>query len=85
VISARDEFVRVDLMASVPDQPIPTEVKDSVQGEAEFNNAKIRGKMSGATCGDLTERLPHFGSQIIELVDAEALEIVRGLNRRQNC
>ena len=32
LVAARDQFVRIDLMAGIPDQPIELEVKDAVKG-----------------------------------------------------
>src|SRR5215207_8503962 len=40
-----DEFVRVDLVAGVPDDAVFAEVEDLMKGEAELDDAKVAGEM----------------------------------------
>src|SRR5207249_2700667 len=45
LIAPRDQLVRIDLMAGVPDQAITAEVESQVQSKAQLHHAQIAGEM----------------------------------------
>ena len=47
-IAARDQLVRIDLMAGVPDQPVVAKVERQMQGQAQLDDAQIRGEVCAA-------------------------------------
>ena len=50
--SAGDEFVRIDLVAGIPDQAVLREIECQVQRNAELNDTQVAGEMSRAIRDD---------------------------------
>ena len=62
--AAGDQFVGIDLVARVPDQPVAAEVEDPMKGEAELDHAEVGGEVGGAGGGHLAEGPPHLTGQV---------------------
>ena len=54
-IAAGDEFVRIDLVAGVPNEPVGAEVERRVQREAQFDDAEVRRKVRRAVGHDVAQ------------------------------
>jgi hypothetical protein len=81
--AAGDEFVGIDLMAGVPDQPVLREIERQVQRQAELHDPQIAGEVGGAIGDDFAERFADFPGELQELIVGEALEFPGGANERQ--
>lgn len=61
VPASGENFVRIGLVADIPDQFIVWRVEDSMNGDSEFDNAEARAEMA-AGFGDGVDR---FGAEVI--------------------
>jgi len=83
VAAARQNLVRVGLVAHVPDDAVMRRVEHLVQGQRELDRAKV-GRQVPARFG---YRLQHEAAQLVgklfQLATIQALEVCRGLNAVQ--
>ena len=75
-----DQFMGIDLMPSVPDEPVAAEIKNAVQGQAQFHHPQVGGEVGGAGSSHFTERPPHFGGQLLQLLWGKPAEVCRREN-----
>jgi hypothetical protein len=62
--TARQDFVRVALMAHIPDQLVERGAKDGMNGHGQFHHTKRRPQMPACAADDLNCLGPQFGRQI---------------------
>ena len=48
LVTASDQFVRIGLMAHIPDHLVVVEIKGLIKGQGELNNPQPRSEMSSA-------------------------------------
>ena len=81
-IAARDQLVRIDLMAGIPDQPIVPEIERLVQREAQLDHAQVRREVGAAATHEVAQHLAHLARQPLELRQRQPVQIARRMNRR---
>ena len=47
-IASRDQLVRIDLVAGIPNQAVPAKVKGGMQCDAQFDHAEVRREVRRA-------------------------------------
>ena len=67
-------------MSGVPNQPIVAKVKDTVHRQAEFNDAQIRGKMSGADAEQATQDFTDFLTNLLQVAKTHRVQLMRGID-----
>jgi hypothetical protein len=80
VVAPRHQFVRVDLMPRVPDQPVMAKVENAVQRQAEFHNAQIRCEMGRTFADQIADYLSDLGSQLHKLDVGHLLQHQRAVD-----
>ena len=78
VIAAGDQLVRIDLMPGVPDQPIVAEVEHAVQGQAQFDDAQVRGEVGRPRAQQVAQHVADFGRQLLQLRRATCVRSASG-------
>src|SRR5579871_102306 len=78
--AAGEHFVRIRLMAYVPDQPVMGGVVDVVQRDGEFDRAKTRGEVAPARADTLNQELAHLIRQLRQLGKSESAYILRTID-----
>ncbi len=73
----REHFVRIDLMARVPDQPVAAEIEGGVQRQAQLDHAQIGREMSTSRRHQPAKRVAHLGRQLRELRLRQILQVGR--------
>ena len=71
VVAAGDQLVRIDLVAGVPNQPVAAEIEHGVQGQAQLDDAQIRGEVRRAAADQVAQHLAHLAGQLLQLRSAE--------------
>ena len=80
VVTAGDQFMRIDLVAGVPDQPVAAEIKGGVQRQAKLDHAQVRGEMRRAIGNQIAKHFAHLDGELFELGDRHALQIAGRLD-----
>ena len=75
IVAAGHHFVRVDLVACVPDQAVAAEIEGGVQGERQFDNAQVRSKVRRARGHNSAKGLAYFGCQLHKLLLRKVFQI----------
>ena len=81
--SARDELVRINLVAGVPDQAISGEIEHLMQGDAQLDHAEIAGEVGRPVGHHVAQGLANLARQLDRLFLGEVPQIARRLNPRQ--
>ena len=63
-----NKFVRINLMAGVPNQPILAEIEHGVQRQAKLDDAQIRSEVRRATGNQVAQGIAHFLRQLLQLI-----------------
>ena len=79
--AAGDQLVRVDLMTGIPDETVAAEVENAVQGQAQLDDAEVRGEVGGPGGGHLGERAAHLPGELFQLLDRQPGEVAGGEDR----
>ena len=79
-IAARDQLVRINLVAGVPDEAVLAEIEGQVQGQAQLDDAQVAGEVSGANAQHAHQLVAHLLGQLDQLLIAERLQICGRLN-----
>src|SRR5712671_854253 len=74
-VTARDELVRIYLVARVPDEPITAEIERQVQCDCQLDHAKVTGEMSRTNAQDSDQLIAHLLRERLELFIAELLQV----------
>ena len=83
VVAPRDELVRIDLVACVPDEAVAAEVERRVQRQAQFNHAQVRGKVGRAVRNQIAKDLAHFTGQLLKLGVGQVGQVARRFDLRE--
>jgi hypothetical protein len=60
ISAAREDLMRVALVADVPDEAIPPEVIDRVQRRRELNDTDVRAQVPAGLLDGLQQESPHL-------------------------
>lgn len=83
LVSSCDQLVWVNLVASVPDQPVEAEIVSQMESDTELNNAQVTGKMCWA-CREYAHQLvTDFLRQLLELRLVQTVKVSRGFYARE--
>ena len=85
VVPAREDLVRIALMADVPDELVGRRVERVVQRDRELHDAKPRPDVPSSSRADVDQALSNLASQYPQFVTAERPDIGRRLDALQNC
>ncbi len=80
VATAGQDFVRIGLMANVPDQAIAGGIEHVVQGSRQLDNAKAGAKMSARDRDRVDGFLTQFIGDLPDLLHLKPTQIGRGLD-----
>ena len=82
-----DQFVWIDLMTGVPDQPVPGKVEHLVQGNAQFNDSQVTMTVPLPSCSligpvsdNRQQRFSNFVGQLIQLSVIHVAQLSGRLN-----
>ena len=84
VPSTRYQFVRIRLMADVPDNQVLWGIKYVVEGQSQFHRSQVRRQMTAVTGNSTDNFISDLCSQPVQLFDGQSLEILRAVDARQN-
>ena len=82
--SACDQFMGINLVTCVPDDPIFAEVESDVKGETQLNHTQIAGKVGRTAANDTNQLGTHFSGQLLEFLLGKGLQIRRSSDSRQD-
>ena len=82
-VAARDQLVRIDLMAGVPDQAVLAEIEGQVQGQAQFDDAEVAGEMGRPNAQHAHQFVAHLLGELRQFRVAQSLQILRRRDLRQ--
>ena len=77
-IAAGDQFVRIDLMARIPDEAVAAEVESEVQGEAAARRRPGCWRSAPAECSARTSSSRISWAELGELLIGELMQVGRG-------
>ena len=60
LVASGDQFLRINLMTRVPDQPVLQKIIGAVQGQRQLDDTKVRRKVRRAHAEEITERFADF-------------------------
>jgi hypothetical protein len=80
---AANQFMRVSLMASVPNDPVLRRIENVVERKRQLDGAECRSKMATDLRHDGYDFFSHFPSELVQLVDGKAPEVARIFNSIQ--
>ena len=83
VVSTGDQFVRIDLMAGIPDQTIVQKVVRAVQSQRQFDDAQVRGEVGGPQAEQVAKRFTNLVGNLIQLLQRHVVKLKRRLNGGQ--
>ena len=83
LIAAGQNFVRIGLMAHIPDQPVFRGVVDIVQGNGEFDRAQVRAEVTACLRNRLNQTLAQFKGQAVQAFPGKLFQVRRRLNPLQ--
>ena len=66
-VPSGEEFMGVRLMSHIPNDVVVRRVEDVMQGNSQFNDSQIRGKMSAVFCDGADDRVTNFLGQLLKL------------------
>ena len=78
--AARQNLVRIGLMAHVPDQSVIGGVKYIMQGDCQLDGTQSRGKMTPAGADAVDQEIAQFRGQLYQLGGRQAAQIRRRIN-----
>jgi hypothetical protein len=76
---AGEEFMRINLMTGVPNEPVLGKVERGMEGDAEFDDTEVGGEVNGSGIVEFAEFASNFGGEEFESVCGKILQIVRRL------
>lgn len=82
--AAGQQLMGIALVAHVEDQLILGAIIHQMQGDGQLHHAKIGGQVSPVFAGDLQDARAKLAGQRRQLVEGQALEILRALDAIQN-
>ena len=77
IFAIRENFVDINLMAHVPDKFVLGRIKDTVQRNGQFDDAKIRAEMAAAPGESGDQLLADFTGQFLQLRERELFDVFR--------
>ena len=80
VAASGEDFVRIALVADVPDQPVVRRVEDVMQRYRQFDDTKPGAEMSAGLGHRADELNPQFVRDLPQMVRLEPTQIVRRLD-----
>ena len=72
------DLVRIGLVADIPDQPVIRGLKDVMQGNCQFHNAKPGAKMATGLRHGIDGRRPQLGGKALQVALGKAPQIING-------
>ncbi len=82
-VTARDELVRINLVARVPNQPVVLEVECLMQRQAKLDDAQVRREVRTAAAHEIAQHFAHLVGQLLELRQRQFAQVLRRFNRGQ--
>ena len=80
VIAAREQLVRIALVADVPDDLVGRRVEHAVQRQREFDHSEIGGQVPGIARDRLDDDVAHLGRELQHISAVEALDVRGGMD-----
>ena len=77
VFAAGEDFVRIALMADVPNQMVFGRVVHIVQGDGQLDRAQIAGEMPAGFAYRIQQKLPQLGGDLGQLFFIQTAQILR--------
>jgi len=74
-VAAGDQFVRVDLVPGVPDEPVLAEIEGQVQGQAQLDDAEVAGEVGRADAQDAHQLVAHLLGEVVQLFVSELTQV----------
>ena len=81
LVPARQQLVRIALMAHIPQQPIRGEIEDIIHGQAYFHGAQVGGKVAAVGAHGGHDHFAHFLGEVGQLVEGDFSEIGGAIDR----
>ena len=81
---ARQELVRIGLVAGVPDDPVARRLEEAVQGDRELDDAEAAAEMAAGRRDGGDDRLADLRGEPVEVVGGQGPEVGRAGQRRQD-
>src|SRR5262249_27897438 len=83
LVSTRDQLVRINLVAGIPDKPVTAEVEGQVQGEAQFDDSQIAGEGGRPQTQHADKFVAHLPGELLQLLVREPLKVLGRFDLRQ--
>jgi hypothetical protein len=64
-------------MSRIPNEPVVRKIENAMQGNGEFNDPKIGGKVNRSMVVEFPEFVSNFGSETREVVQGEPFQLAR--------
>ena len=83
LVAAGQNFVRISLMAHIPDQSVFRGVVDIVQGDGELDGAQVRAEVTACLRNRLNQTLAQFDGQARQTFPGKLFQVRRRLDPLQ--
>ena len=80
ISSASEDFVRICLMANIPDDWLARRVEGGKQGNRHLNDAEIWREVAAVALHDLNQECTHIGRQLDALIRCQRSDIIRAVD-----
>jgi hypothetical protein len=70
-----EQLVNVCLVPDIPDETVAGRIEDPVQGDRQFHDPQIGGKVATGPRDFLEDENPDLLAQVVELVGGEVLKV----------
>ena len=77
LVAARQQLVRIGLVAGVPDDPVPRRIEQPVKGDGQLDDAERRAEMAAGQRDGLDDRLADLLRHLAQLLVVQATQIRR--------
>jgi hypothetical protein len=84
VLTPRQEFVGVALVADIEQQPIMSEVEHIVHGDGQFDDPEVRREMSSTAGHLIADGVPNLLTELWQLRWRKRLQVGGRLDRLQD-
>src|SRR5262249_19757028 len=81
VAASRQHFVRICLVANVPEDLVARGVEQAVEGDGQLAGAEVGAEMPADLTDRVDDQLPRLLGELLELVVGELPQILRAFDR----
>jgi hypothetical protein len=79
MVTTSDQFVGIDLVASIPDQSIFSEIENTMQCETQFDNPEVGCEVGCASREKIAKHIANLATQRFQLLHTHRMEGFGGL------